>query len=65
MTTHIKIKIERFYQDESETVFALYEDSYGYVHYKNICADMEPEILPASVFYKEYKWIDRYEGEIK
>lgn len=65
MTIHIKYNLARFYQDDMETVFALYEDRDGYVHYKNICNDMVPEVLPASVFYNEYEWIDRDEGEIR
>ena len=53
----IKHRISRFYENDQESIFALYEDTKCYVHYKDMHADMEPEIMPASVFYNEYEWV--------
>ncbi len=58
MTIRIKHRLARFYKIDQETVFALYEDTKGYIHYKDMCADMEPEMMPASVFYTEYEWVE-------
>ena len=53
----IKHRIARFYENDQESIFALYEDTKGYVHYKDMFSDMDPETMPASLFYTEYEWV--------
>lgn len=50
-------RIEMFYDDGIDLVFALYEDSNGNVHYKVCNADMDAEIVQKEQFYKKFQRI--------
>ncbi|KAF6564765.1 hypothetical protein G9G63_10175 [Paenibacillus sp. EKM202P] len=53
---HLKRRIERFYVDEDgDTVFALYEDIEGYIHYRYCTWDTDKYKLLSQAFKKEFK----------
>ncbi|KAE8560226.1 hypothetical protein [Paenibacillus polymyxa] len=52
---HLKRRIERFYVDEDgDTVFALYEDIDGYVHYRYCTFDTDKYTMLSVLFYKNF-----------
>ncbi|OMF50854.1 hypothetical protein BK135_00905 [Paenibacillus peoriae] len=52
----LKRGIERFYVDEDgDTVFALYEDIDGYVHYRYCNYDTDKYTMLSQAFDKEFK----------
>ncbi|WP_342436748.1 hypothetical protein NSS79_25960 [Paenibacillus sp. FSL L8-0436] len=53
-TIYIKQRIERFYDDAAETVFVLYEDVDGNVHYQSIGYDAGRQQMLSQQFYKEF-----------
>ncbi|AIQ16726.1 hypothetical protein H70357_08685 [Paenibacillus sp. FSL H7-0357] len=54
-TIHLKRRIERFYDDsEGETVFALYEDVDGYVHYQSVGFDADRQLVLSRLFYRMF-----------
>lgn len=54
--THLKRRIEQFYtDDEDNTIFALYEDIDGDIHYRYTNFDTDQYKMCASCFNKEFK----------
>lgn len=51
---HIKRRIERFYDADGETVFALYEDTEGNIHYQSIGFDSERLQMLSQQFYRDF-----------
>lgn len=50
----IKKHIERFYDAATETVFALYEDIDGNVHYQSIGYDTDRQQMLSQQFYRDF-----------
>lgn len=56
LSKQTQLPINKFYADADGTViYALYQDSEGYVHYNDIAPHAEQDKMPAAEFHRQYK----------